>query len=330
MDAYDHKRHTTEHPLSSADDLPPASRLPDEPYYRRRNGALIMGLALLTLGVAWLLVRFADDLLSPGGQMPFDQTISGRRIEIDAGSADVTIIRWDRPEFRVQAQQVGWFMGDADVAVRADGDVVRVAHRSSCWLFCGQIRYQINAPASAEVRVTTVSGDVRIDAIDGDVTVSTTSGDVHLEGVGGSLAVNTVSGEVTLRDGRVSGARVGTTSGDVSLRGVNGALVATTISGAIKVRDVAGGPVRLQTTSGKVRADGALFGDFEITSVSGDVDVKLPERAGFRLFIRTVSGDVEAPEIRKKGAPRAWRATIGDGAYALSVVTTSGDIRIKK
>lgn len=330
MDAPNHEQYTTRNLSSSPDDSPPSSHLLNEPYDQRRNSALIVGLTLLTLGLAWLLVRFAGDLLSPGSRALVDQTVGGRRIEIDAGSADVTIIRWDRPEFRVQAQQVGWSMGNFDVAVHTDGDAVRVAHQSNCWLFCGGLRYEIAAPAAAEVRVTTISGDVRIEAIDGDATVNTISGNVRLDGIGGALTVNTISGKVTLRDGRVSSAEVGTASGDVDLSGVNGSLAVTTMSGKIKVRDVVEGPVRLQTASGDISADGALSGDLEITSASGDVSVELPARTGYRLFVRTVRGDVKAPGVREKDAPREWRTTIGDGAYALDIATTSGDIRIRQ
>ncbi|GIV98945.1 DUF4097 family beta strand repeat-containing protein [Roseiflexus sp.] len=330
MDAPNHERYTTRNLSSLPHDAPPSSHLPTEPHYQRRNGALIAGWILLTLGLAWLLVQFAGDLISPGSRTLIDQIVGGRRIEIDAGNADVTIIRWDRPEFRVQVQQVGWSIGDVNAAVRTNGDTVQVAHQSSCWLFCGGLRYEITAPATAEVRVTTISGDVRIKAIEGDTTVSTTSGDVRLDGIGGALTVNTVSGKVTLRYGRVSSARVGTASGDVDLGGINGSLAVTTISGKIKVRDIVGGPVRLQTTSGRVSADGALSSNFDITSVSGDVSVKLPSKTGYLLVLRTVSGDVEAPGAREKDAPREWRATIGDGAYALNIATTSGDIRIKK
>ncbi len=330
MDAQNHERYTTRDLSPSSDDTPPSSRLPDEPYYRRRNGALLVGLTLLTLGLAWLLVRFAGDLLSPDSRTPFDQTVGGQRIEIDAGSADVAIIRWDRPEFRIQTEQAGWSTGDFNVAVRTNGDTVQVSHQSSCWLFCSRLRYQIAAPASADVRVTTVSGDVRIEAIDGNATVNTTSGDVRLDGIGGSLEVRTVSGRVTLRDGRVSDASVGTASGIVELSGVNGSLAVTTISGAIRVRDIVGGPVRMQTTSGKIDAGGALASDIEITSVSGDVSMKLPSQTGYRLFIRTVSGDIKAPGVDKNGAPREWRTTIGNGAYALNIATTSGDVRVRQ
>jgi hypothetical protein len=330
MDAHNREQYTTRNLSSATDDSPPSSRLPDEPSNQRRNGALIVGLTLLTLGFAWLLVRFAGDLLSPGSQMPLDQTVGGRRIEIDAGNADVTIIRWDRPEFRIQAQRVGWSMGDFDVAVRTDGDAVKVSHRANCGFFCGEIRYQIAAPASADVRVTTLSGDVRIEAIDGEITVDTVSGDVRLDSLGSSLTVDTVSGDATLRDGRVASVRVGTTSGDVNLRGINGSLAVTTISGSIKVRDIVGGPVGLRTTSGAIDANGALSGNLDITSVSGDVSVKLPSRTGFRLVIRTVSGDIEAPGVREVGASREWRTTIGDGAYAITIATTSGDVRVKK
>lgn len=148
MDAQDHERYITGNFSSSPGNAPPLSHPPDEPYYQQRNGALIAGVALLTLGLAWLLIRFGGDLL-PGSPAPFDQTVGGQRIEIAAGSADVTIIRWDRPEFRVQAQQVGWLTGAFNVAVRTDGDTVQVSHQSSCRLFCGRLRYLIAAPASA-------------------------------------------------------------------------------------------------------------------------------------------------------------------------------------
>jgi hypothetical protein len=266
MEEQNRERYTTE-PLPSSRDTP-SSRLPGEIYDRQpassqRRSASLVGLVLLTLGIAWLLVRFTGDLmpLTPGRAPLVDQTVGGRRIEIDAVSADVTILRWDRPEFRVQAERVGWSTGAIDVSVRVDDETVRVAHRTSCLFFCGGLRYQITAPTTADIRVTTASGDVQIEAIDGDVTIETTSGDVRLDAIGGALAVKTVSGDVTLRNGRVPRARVATTSGDVNLSGVRGPLGATSISGDISIRDVVEGPVNVNTTSGRISGAGALSVD---------------------------------------------------------------------
>jgi hypothetical protein len=243
MDEQNRERYTTER-LPSLRDTP-LSRPSNETYDRQtaslqRRSALLAGLVLLTLGIAWLLLRFAGDLMpvTPGSASLVDQTVGGRRIEIDASSADVTIIRWDRPEFRVQAERAGWPTGAIDVSVRVDDETVHVAHRTNFLFFCGGLRYQITAPATADIRVTTASGDVQIEAIDGDVTIETTSGDVRLDAIGGALAVKTVSGDVTLRKGQVPRARVETTSGDVNLSGVRGPLEATSISGDIGVRDV--------------------------------------------------------------------------------------------
>jgi hypothetical protein len=277
-------------------------------------------------------VRFAGDLIpvTPGGALLVDQTVGGRRIEIDAVSADVTILRWDRPEFRVQAERVGWSTGAIDVSVRVDDETVRVAHRTSCLFFCGGLRYQITAPTTADIRVTTASGDVQIEAIDGDVTIETTSGDVRLDAIGGALAVKTVSGDVTLRNGRVPRARVATTSGDVNLSGVRGPLEATSISGDISIRDVVEGPVNVNTTSGRISGAGALSVDLSLSSVSGDVRLDLPVDTGFRVSIQTISGDIDAPGLRGGGRRSEWSATLGDGAHTVNITTTSGDVRIRQ
>jgi hypothetical protein len=335
MEEQNRERYTTE-PLPSSRDTP-SSRLPGEIYDRQpassqRRSASLVGLVLLTLGIAWLLVRFTGDLmpLTPGRAPLVDQTVGGRRIEIDAVSADVTILRWDRPEFRVQAERVGWSTGAIDVSVRVDDETVRVAHRTSCLFFCGGLRYQITAPTTADIRVATASGDVQIEAIDGDVTVETTSGDVRLDAIGGALTVETVSGDVTLRNGRVRRARVETTSGDVNLGGVRGPLEVTSISGDISVRDVVEGPVEVNTTSGRISGAGALSVDLNLSSVSGDVQLDLPADTGFRLSIQTISGDIDAPGLRGGGVRSEWSATLGDGAHTVTITTTSGDVRIRQ
>ncbi|MGQ9548948.1 MAG: DUF4097 family beta strand repeat-containing protein [Roseiflexus sp.] len=337
MDEQNHERYTTERLPSSRDTPFLSSRLPDESYNRQpaapqRRGAFFAGLALLTLGIAWLLVRFAGDLLpvTSGGASLVDQTVGGRQIEINADSADVTILRWEQPEFRVQAQQLGWSTGSIDVSVRVDDETVRVLNRASCLFFCGKVHYQITAPATADIRVTTLSGNVQIEAIDGNVTIETTSGDVRLEAIGGTLAVKTVSGDVTLHNGRVPRARVETTSGDVNLGGIRGPLEVTSTSGDISVRDVVEGPVRVNTTSGRISSAGALSSDLSVSSMSGDVRLDLPADTGFRLSIQTISGDIDAPELRGGRGGREWITTLGDGTYALSITTTSGDVRIRQ
>ncbi|WP_448542398.1 DUF4097 family beta strand repeat-containing protein [Roseiflexus sp.] len=337
MEEQNRERYTTERPLSSRDATSPSSRPPDEIYDRQpaspqRRSASLVGVVLLTIGIAWLLVRFAGDLMPVASSRAtlVDQTVGGRRIEIDAVSADVTILRWDRPEFRVQAERTGWSIGTIDVSVGVDNETVRVAHRTSCRFFCGGLRYQITAPTTADIRVATASGDVQIEAIDGDVTVETTSGDVRLDAIGGALTVETVSGDVTLRNGRVRRARVETTSGDVNLGGVRGPLEATSISGDISVRDVVEGPVEVNTTSGRISGAGALSVDLNLSSVSGDVQLDLPADTGFRLSIQTISGDIDAPGLRGGGVRSEWSATLGDGAHTVNITTTSGDVRIRQ
>ncbi len=71
MDEQNRERYTTER-LPSLRDTP-LSRPSNETYDRQtaslqRRSALLAGLVLLTLGIAWLLLRFAGDLMpvTPG------------------------------------------------------------------------------------------------------------------------------------------------------------------------------------------------------------------------------------------------------------------------
>lgn len=332
----DMKQHVAEHVPAPSAEQPPSSRLPDEPFYRppaatQRDGALTVGVVLLLVGLTWMLLTIARvaPLVPVGESTLTDRTIAGSLIEIDAASADVHVVRWDRPEFRVTAYQRGWFTGDAAISILADGDTVRVSHRANCFLFCGSLRYQIAAPAAGSARVATLSGDVRAESIDGDLSVRTTSGDVRLNDIGGILSVETVSGDVNMRSGHVAEARVATTSGDIELRGVHGVLAAKSTSGDIVVRQAEGGPITLATVSGTIDYDGDLRGNLDASTISGDVRLTLPEYPGFRVHASTVSGTIETPTGRDGAVRNEWRATIGDGANDLNVTTTSGDITIE-
>ncbi len=336
MSNHDIEQQVAEHAPTLSAEQPPSSRLPDEPFDRppaatQRDGALTVGVVLLLVGLAWMLLTIARvvPLASVGESTLADRMIAGNLIEIDAGSADVSIVRWDQPEFRVTAYQRGWSTGDAAISIRSDGDTIRVSHRANCFLFCGSLRYQIAAPAAGSAHITSLSGDIRAVSIDGGLTARTTSGDVRLKDTGGLLSVETVSGDVSMRSGRVAEAHVATTSGAIELHGVYGMLVAKSTSGDIVVQQAAGGPITLATVSGTIDYDGDLRGSLSASTISGDIRLQLPEYPGLRVHASTVSGTIETPAGRDGAIRNEWRATIGDGTNDLSVTTTSGDITIE-
>jgi lia operon protein LiaG len=108
---------------------------------------------------------------------------------------------------------------------------------------------------------------------------------------------------------------------DISLKNVTGPLVISTISGSVNV------------TFTEISKDKSI----SIASVSGEVDVTLPAKAGFNLEMGTVSGnmysDFDFPasnnDMRRVGGSNI-RASLNGGGVDLKLHSVSGNIYLRK
>jgi hypothetical protein len=342
----------------------PARPLPNEPYYqralepRRAPRARGLGIALVVVGLLLLASqRFGGGLMFGGaGSITLvDQDYQGSRVELSAAASDVEVRPGSGSRIHVEAIQRGGSQGDYRVDVVPSGDTVRVTESSSSffWFFGSRgVRYRITVPSSGQadihtasgeidveglggaVSLASVSGDVRAGDLGGGLTVGTTSGDVELHDIAGKLDVQSISGDIKLENGKIDGATVGTTSGEVQLDGVAGALKLTSVSGDIHVRAARDGQLDVSTTSGEIAYEGSLASGStnKVDTISGDVNLRLPDASGFRLDASTVSGDVGSEFELRDGATarRSLSGVAGDGSAALTVSTTSGDIQIER
>jgi DUF4097 and DUF4098 domain-containing protein YvlB len=111
--------------------------------------------------------------------------------------------------------------------------------------------------ASGHAEVTTGTGAVRIDRIDGTAVVKNSNGDTWIGKVGGDLRVNAANGKITV-DQAEAGVAAKTANGDVRLgEVVRSAIVAETACGAIDlgVRDGVAAWLDLDTRFGNVHSD---------------------------------------------------------------------------
>lgn len=346
-------------------EAPPAPTmptLPNEPYYQsppaplRRGRNAGLGIALVVVGLVLLAFQAFGRTVPFGGTYKLvDQELPGKHLELVAGNSDVEVRSWDGDTIKIEAIQHGGARGDYQVNVEQTGDVIRIDESTGNWFcfFCSRgISYRIDVPKSADASLQTTSGTIDINGLAGAVTLASTSGDIHADELGGGLTVNTTSGEVRLSsingrlqvetisgdvqlgDGAVDGATVNTTSGEIDLDGVNGELQIGTVSGDISVRDANASQLDISTTSGGINYDGA-FGagsDSKVSTISGDVDLTLPEDSSFSLNASTVSGDI-SNDFELAGAQndqRSLTGTIGSGGPTLTVETTSGDISLDR
>ena len=150
---------------------------------------------------------------------------------------------------------------------------------------------------SAKISAKSVSGDITLDGVIGSVDAKTVSGDLEARDIDGEIAFNSVSGDLTLAGGALS------------------SLAAKTVSG--------------QVTADIDLRDG---GGLKVSTVSGDVAVRVPATASARVDLRSASGRVRsgfdgmAPSAGP--GPAVLSATIGSGSASVNVSSMTGDVTL--
>ncbi len=146
---------------------------------------------------------------------------------------------------------------------------------------------------------------------------------VHLE----KLKVDTVSGPVNLQEFSAGSLKVDSVSGPVGLRQFQiGILKVDTVSGAVRAWGCAE-EASLETVSGDLWFAGeALPNRVEVESVSGKLNVALPqESSGFTLKYNSVSGKFHSQfPLAGELNGRSGKVVYGDGSAQLRMETVSG------
>jgi DUF4097 and DUF4098 domain-containing protein YvlB len=140
--------------------------------------------------------------------------------------------------------------------VSADIDIEGVTGKQSLHTVSGDV----TAEAHAAIDAHSVSGDVRVKG-DGkvmEVRANTVSGDVDVSGVNGEIAAEAVSGDVIVKAGTIERFAAETVNGDIELSGKfarGGRIAASSVNGDVDIR-----------------FDGAVSADFDIETFNGDID----------------------------------------------------------
>jgi len=210
-----------------------------------------------------------------------------------------------------------------------------------------RVDYVIAVPVGVTVAVKSISGDVLVSGVRGEVRAETVSGDVSVDSAPNLSMAKTVSGDVTARDiGGAATLVLSTVSGSVIASGLKvRALEAGSVSGNVKLSGLQVERVEAKSVSGNIEFDAPLAkaGRYEFTSHSGNVRIVISGNAGFELDADTFSGSVRSDvpvtlrtvgredRDRRRGASnRAIRGSYGDASAILSVRSHSGSVVITK
>lgn len=212
--------------------------------------------------------------------------------EIEIFEGTLTINRVDNRRFY---QRFGVQVGDLDI-------LVYLPESEYESLYVNTVSGDINIPDDFKLEsasAKSVSGEISCRAgVSGNISLESTSGEIEVgSSAPTSVELNSTSGSVTVSDMNISDILdVKTVSGDVSVRNTKQTnLNISTTSGKTECKNsVSSGKILIDTTSGKTVLELCDAGTINIKSVSGDVRGKLLSEKDFE--VSTVSGDVDVPD----------------------------------
>ena len=241
-----------------------------------------------------------------GSQPSLDVRLSSGRLDLaDSGAGQVVI-------------DVSGSGSDA-IVVEQSGDIISI--REERRLFGGRtvhIRAAVPSGTSLEAAVASLSMVARVDL--GRVVVRTASGDLDFGQVD-AIEIKSASGDVRVDSCR-GRCEITTASGDVRVQRVVGELGVSSASGDIGV-ERAEGRVEAKTASGDIRIGRISGASVEVTSMSGDVDLGMPEGTRVEAEIDSLSGDVVLPPRRPPGGQ-------AERSIKLRAKTVSGDVLVRR
>ncbi|MEU3651646.1 hypothetical protein AB0E67_02160 [Streptomyces sp. NPDC032161] len=253
-------------------------------------------------------------------KLTFDAPVTSLDVRIVGGA--VNVVGTDEPTARLEISEIE---GPPLIVTHEDG-ALTVAYEGLPWndflkLFDRtswnrRAVVSLAVPAGSAVAVGVVGAGAVVSGIDGRTEVRGVSGDTTLVGLSGPIRAETVSG-------------------NVEAQSVTGELRFHTVSGDLTVVEGAGTSVRADSVNGNMVLDLDPSGrptDVRLTTVSGEIAIRLPHPADATVEANTASGTVSNgfEDLRVSGQWGAKKitGTLGAGTGKLRATTVSGSIAL--
>lgn len=283
---------------------------------------------------------------------PFSRTVRLERggiVDIENISGDITITGGGGNDVRIEAvrrvrhvseERARALLPDlrVDVVERAGRVEVRTEYprvRGAS----GEVTYTLTVPSGADLLVKTISGNVRVSNVRGELRAQTVSGNLITTAVSRVHMAKTVSGNIEI-SGAEEDISAGSLSGDVALSGVKARSIRLeTISGDVRLTDVEVERADVGTMGGDIDYTGRLAkaGRYELHTHAGDIRVTPISPSGLDVEASTFNGDVRSEfelTLRSRADAAGRRQTIrgsyGDGGAVVALRSFNGDITIVK
>ncbi|MEU3662343.1 DUF4097 family beta strand repeat-containing protein [Streptomyces sp. NPDC032940] len=252
-------------------------------------------------------------------KLTFDESVSELHVRIVNGT--VNVVGTDEGSARLEVSEI---QGPPLLVTHRDGTLT-VAYEDLPWK--GFLKWldrkgwrrsavvSLAVPARTRVEVGVVGAAAVVSGIDGRTEVKGVSGDTTLVGLRGPVRADTVAGSLEAQ----------ALTGDLRFNSVSGDLTVVEAGSSVKADSVSGSMiVDLDPTDGPT--------DIGLTSVSGEIAIRLPQPADAEVEANTASGTVSSAfeDLRVTGQWGAKRITgrLGAGNGRLKATTVSGSIAL--
>ncbi|MCX4660147.1 DUF4097 family beta strand repeat protein [Streptomyces sp. SID4919] len=253
-------------------------------------------------------------------KLTFDAPLTELHVRLVNGT--VNVVGTESSSARLQVSEIE---GPPLVVTHEDG-VLTVAYEDLPWK--GFLRWldRKGWQRSAVVSLTVPAGTrVEVGVVGAGAVVSGIEGRTEVKGITGDTTLVALAGPV----------RTDTVAGNIEAHRLTGDLRFNSVSGDLTVVESSGSSVRGDSVSGSMIVDLDPTGgpaDISLTSVSGEIAVRLPHPADAEVEANTASGSLSNhfEDLRVSGQWGAKRITgrLGSGSGTLKASTVSGSIAL--
>ncbi|MFI9625459.1 DUF4097 family beta strand repeat-containing protein [Streptomyces sp. NPDC052042] len=259
-------------------------------------------------------------------KLTFDAPVTSLAVRIVGGA--VNVVGTDEPTARLEISEIE---GPPLIVTQEDG-ALTVAYEGLPWNdFLRSMDFPKLFDRAGWNRSAVVSLAVPAGAA---VTLGVVGAAAVVSGIHGRTEIRGVSGDTTLV-GLAGPVRAETVSGGVEAQGGTGELRFRTVSGDLTVVEGAGASVRADSVNGDMVLDldpSDRPTDVRLTTVSGEIAIRLPHPANATVEANTASGAVSNgfEDLRVSGGwgTKKITGTLGAGTGNLRATTVSGSIAL--
>lgn len=284
--------------------------------------AIVLGLVLAVAAAAEDVNRSLD--ASPDGH-----------VHISNISGSVSVSGWSRDQVEVTGN-IGPKV--EELIFERSGDKVtikvKVPKKSGRGV---ESHLSVRVPERSSIDVGTVSADIEVTGVRGEQKLEAVSGDIEADCDDADVSAGTVSGDVVIRGkGKDTETHSASVSGDVDLYGLAGEVYAESVSGDLTIEDGSFDRASFNVVNGDIlfRSELRSGGKLKAETVNGEVDLRFAGNISGQFDIDTFNGDIDScfgpkPKRTSKYAPGMELSfTEGDGNARVTVSTVNGDISI--